>query len=459
VKTVAELRVAVGEAVDAMEAALAACQNPQGRSLASAERAFDSARDKHARLRRELDTAEAIAEARKGIPAEAAPAAPTDGWLEVRDGARLVEPLTYQRHSEHSIFADMVDAHKGGQAAIERLNRHREETAAEQIRLTEERERYGVAQDRAAITQTAGEGGELIAPAYLQNQWIGLPRAGRPIANSLNSRDWIQTNTINLPKVSSGATVATQTDTGSVSSTAIKTELITGVAQTVAGQQDAAQSLVDLSLPGVAEVIFDDLTRAYDQQLDVKVIENAVTNAKGINGVTGVNSITFTAASPKFSEFYKKIAAAIGEVNTGVFAPPQVIAMTPLRWAWCLSQVDTQERPLIVPVGQPGFNAGAMQERVAAENVVGSIQGVPVIVDASIPTNKGAGTNQDEVYVYRADNLYLWESTPTLRILSEVLSGKLEVRFQLYGYYTPIFGRLPKSISKITGTGLVTPTF
>jgi HK97 family phage major capsid protein len=349
----------------------------------------------------------------------------------------------------------MYRASSGDPTARERLDRHRTEVAGTKCA----RSVHSGRDERANPSQTLGEGGELIAPVYLQDEWIGLPRAHRPIADTLNKQPWVHTNSINLPKVKSGATVAVQTDLGSVSSTAITTELVTGAAQTIAGQQDVSQQLVDLSTPGTEKVIFDDITRAYGTLVHVKVIEGTVTNAKGINQVTGTNSITFTEGTPKVSKFFSKLAEAIAKVNTGIFAPPTVIAMTPLRWAWLLASVDTAERPLFTPVGQPGFNALGLQTKVAAENIVGNIMGIPVVIDASIPQNLGAGTNQDEVFFYRADQLYTWESTPTLRIFPEVLSAKFEVRYQLYGYIIPILGRLPKSISRISGSGLAAPSF
>src|SRR6478672_7117278 len=51
------------------------------------------------------------------------------------------------------------------------------------------------------------------------------------------------------------------------------------------------------------------------------------------------------------------------------------------------------------------------------------------------PTTKGAGTNQDEVFVIRADQLYLWESPPKLRLLEQTKAEKLEVLAQIWGYY------------------------
>jgi HK97 family phage major capsid protein len=448
-----------------MEDALADCEANPG--SASAQRAFENAKAKHQRINGRL----AVREARAGIAGGVTPTgegeradAARGGSLDAtaargydRSTQRINgEPLVYQRGAQTGIFSDMYRASQGDPAARERLDQHRRQMADTPFIRGVHHE----AEERAAITQVLGEGGELIAPAYLQEQWIGVPRAGSPIADSLHEMPWIHTNSINYPKVKApGTSVAVQTDTGSVSDTSITTELITGAAQTIAGQQEVSQQLVDLSMPGVDEVIFDDLTRAYVTQLDIKVIEGTVTNAKGINQLAGTTAITFTEATPKQGKFFSKLAKAIAEVNVGVFQTPDVIAMHPTRWAWMLAALDSQERPLIVPVGQPGFNALGLQTKVAAEAIVGNMFGIPVIVDASIPTTKGAGTNQDEVFVYRSEHLHLSKSVPVLRIFPEVLSSKLEVRYQLYGYYNAIFGRLPKAISKIEGTGLAAPTF
>lgn len=45
------------------------------------------------------------------------------------------------------------------------------------------------------------------------------------------------------------------------------------------------------------------------------------------------------------------------------------------------------------------------------------------------------------------------------RVLSEVLSGTLQVRLQVYGYIAFTAERFPQSVSIISGTGLKPPTF
>lgn len=445
-KTLDELRQLCADAVERMQDALKAVENPQeGADEAALRAKFDEAKAEHATAVEAYDRAKALAEARSSLPVEPVVETETE---ERKDPARPREEvreseLTYQKHGENSILRDLRLSNKGDSDARERLARHMSEMV--EIR---------------AINKTDGEGGEFIPPLWLQNEWIKLPRASRPVANSLNKMPLPPgTDTINIPKVETGTAVAVQTDGGAVKAKDLKTTSVTAAVQTVAGQQDVSQQLVDLSVPGIEVVIFDDLTRAYDTEIDVLSIAGTVTNAKGLNEVAGTNSITYTETTPKVGKAWSKIASAIAEVNAGIFLPPTVIAMHPIRWAWLLAAVDANERPLIVPVGQPGFNAVGLQERVAAENIVGSIMGIPVIVDASIPATKGAGTNQDEIYVYRAENIYLWEGTPKLRVFEEVLSNTLQVRFQLYGYYAVAAGRLPKSISKIGGTGLAAPTF
>jgi hypothetical protein len=96
-----------------------------------------------------------------------------------------------------------------------------------------------------------------------------------------------------------------------------------------------------------------------------------------------------------------------------------------------------------------------------SEGIVGSTgHGLPVLVSsAAVITNDSAGTTNDVVLVVRTADLWLWESDIRTRVLTEVLSGQLSVRIQLYNYSATMFDRYPKSISAIRGTGLATPTF
>jgi hypothetical protein len=82
-----------------------------------------------------------------------------------------------------------------------------------------------------------------------------------------------------------------------------------------------------------------------------------------------------------------------------------------------------------------------------------------VVTDPSMPTNLGAGTNEDVVHVLRASDILLYESGIRSRVLPEVGSGNLTVRLQVYGYLAFTAARYPASVVEIGGTGLVSPSF
>ncbi|MHB8233741.1 MAG: phage major capsid protein, partial [Solirubrobacteraceae bacterium] len=142
--------------------------------------------------------------------------------------------------------------------------------------------------------------------------------------------------------------------------------------------------------------------------------------------------------------------------------PPSAIIMHPRRWAWLLASVDANERPLVLPNPNGPTNAAGYLENVAAEGRVGQVLGVPVLIDPSLPTNEGSGTNQDSIIVTRVEDLVLFEdyNTPiNVKVFEEPLSAELAIRLQCFGYSAFTAERYPKATALIQGTGLTTPTF
>jgi hypothetical protein len=78
-----------------------------------------------------------------------------------------------------------------------------------------------------------------------------------------------------------------------------------------------------------------------------------------------------------------------------------------------------------------------------------------VILDGNIPTNLGGSTNETRILTLRTSDLYLWEGPIQTRVLTEVLSGTLQVRFQVYRYAAFMPNRLSKAISIVSGTGMI----
>ena len=166
--------------------------------------------------------------------------------------------------------------------------------------------------------------------------------------------------------------------------------------KTIAGQQDFAIQLLDQSPIAFDQVIFSDLVADHSVQVDLQVLagSNSAGQVKGILSASGTNSI-YTDTTPTVPELYPRVADAIQQIHTGRYLEPTVIVMHPRRWAWMLAGVDDGHRPLIVP--NAAQNLIAIQNGVASQRVVGSLQGLPVVTDPNIGITSGSGTNEDKV--------------------------------------------------------------
>jgi HK97 family phage major capsid protein len=377
------------------------------------------------------------------------------------------EPATYQGDPNGaSWFLDQLEAGKGNSEAVERILRSARELAdvgrpmAKKPDVTRGREVLSL----RAIAETAGAGGELVAPLYLQEEFLKLARAARPYVDLMRKIPLPpNTNVINIPRLKTGTSTATQKDLGAVEDVNLATGLLTFNVITVAGQEDFARQLFDRSVPELADmVVFPDLIADYITKTDVQALSGNGTlpNAKGVLEGSERNKVTFTSATPTLGELYKKIANAVQLIHTLRFLPPEAIVLHPRRWAWALTQVDSTNRPLIVPASQGPFNVFGNLNEVASEGAVGSMQGLPVFVDPSIPTNLGASTEQDAVIVQRmADSWFMEDDPIKTRVYEEVLSNELAIRAQVFNYLALTHDRYPKAVATIEGSGLNSPTF
>jgi hypothetical protein len=98
------------------------------------------------------------------------------------------------------------------------------------------------------------------------------------------------------------------------------------------------------------------------------------------------------------------------------------------RWFWMASQLDSANRPFFVaasngPTNALGVQDGSYNQGGPVTNVIG----VPVYLDLNIPTNLGAGTNEDRIIATRMRDHILFEGDLQLRALKEILSGTLGV--------------------------------
>lgn len=273
---------------------------------------------------------------------------------------------------------------------------------------------------------------------------------------------------VNLPRVLTGTTAAIQTTQNTaLSQTDMTTGAVSSGIVTIGGKQVVALQLLEQSGIPFDEVVLQDLAADYARQFDVQVISG--TNANGqLNGVysffsaSGTQNVTWTQATPAVGGaggLYAKIWQAAAQIETARYLPPDTIWMHPRRWNWILAASDAQNRPLVNPTAT-AYNVVAVNDMaMMSQGVVGKIGSLDVITDANIPTNTGAGTNQDPILVGVRSDLRVWESPLRAETFEQPYADSAGVLFRVLSYSAAIPGRFTTSISVINGTGSVTPAF
>jgi HK97 family phage major capsid protein len=370
--------------------------------------------------------------------------------LQGGSGGRRLEGRTYGEHELGRLIADGYRAWRGDGEARSRIDQHQQE-------MTREYRAVGT----GAFTG-------LVVPQYLVDQFAPKARAGRAFLDSIRNLPLPPEGmTVNISRLTTGTAVAAQASEGAVvQNTDADDTLLTIDVRTYAGQQIVSRQALERG--DVEPVLLADLVSAYHSALDAACISGAGSSGthKGVLAATGTNAITYTDASPTAAELWPKLADAISQVN-GAHFPADLIVMHPRRWAWLNAAVDGQQRPLVVPMAGAGPTNAMGLSTAPGEvgRVVGFIMGLPVVTDANIPTNLGAGTNEDRIIVLSSQEAMLWEApnTPLELRFEEVAAvatgSQLQVGLVVYGYSAFTAERQPTAISIIAGTGLVTPTF
>lgn len=352
-------------------------------------------------------------------------------------------PVYRKGDSSTSYFRDLFGAVRGDRSAQDRLSQ---------------------SQERAATSSSATNGGVFAPPAWLISDWVDIARAGRVTADLMNRRDLPDgIASINIPKLTGGSGVGvTVTQNTTITETAITTTSVSSGITTISGKQTVSIELLRQSATPIDDVILADLAASYAVKLDTQVLNGA--NASGeLRGlVTAGTTVTFTAttaavvSSTVANSFYHKVLGAKNAVESSRLMPTTAIIMHPRRWNWVLSGIDTTMRPLVTPADVPTLN-GIGQ---AGNGFTGhSLAGLPVYVDANISTAEGSATNQDQVFVLRTDDLWLWESAPELASFEATLAAQNSVLFRVLGFAAFIPHRYNYAVAYIDGTGLTTPSF
>jgi len=453
-KTIDELRTAYNEAAERVQEALrqiddapedadAGYFEPLDAEVGAAEEAAE-------RCKTELDTVESRARAREKYQ-------PLPAGEETRISVTEPDMYTKETPLTRGFLRDvyMRDVRHDG-AAAERLSRHQQYEIA---RIEKE-----AGEQRAVATATLGGA---IPPQYLVDLYAKALRNGRVYANQANHMDLPDTGmSLIVPRFTTGLAAGVQASESTALTTQDPVEAdLTVPVRTVGGYSPVSRQTLERAQYS-EPILMEDLGARYAAALDTQCISGSGASGQ-ILGVLSTASIsTSTVATATVAAVWPKIADLIQQIETavgGLGINADKIIMHPRRYGFFSAGLDSQNRPLLIPdSGGPFFNAMGDGGDVAAYGYTGTrLQGLPVFTDANIPTNLGAGTNEDRIIVQASSVVHLWEraNDPVTLAFEQQAGTSLQVQLIAYGYAAFTAGRYPAASGVISGAGLVPPTF
>ncbi len=432
---------------DAMDAILRVPNAEQRDLLATEGRDFDRAVDRIRGLDERIAELEA-SQTRNAASAETTRLAGTHG---LQSGYHVGGGETYHPGPQSpSFFRDLLHARSGDLNAADRLRRNNVEIGLEQRAL-------------GNSGGTGGSGGEFAPPAFLLQDWVRLARPGRVTADLFHKEPLPSgVSSVQIPKVATGTTTAPQTTQNtSLSQTDLTTAYLSSSIVTIAGKQVVSQQMVDQSGIPFDKVVMEDIAADYARQLGIQALigTGAGGQLKGYLTPASTNVVVWTQATPTAAGFYGQMAKLQGQIAATRLAPADVCVMHPRRWGWLASYTDSTGRPLVVPTAG-GFNSMASPDGAnASAGHVGTLLGLDVFVDPSIPVNLGATTSADVVLMFKRDDIWLWESDLRADIQSAPWADSLGLLFRCWNYSAMIPDRYLASLGQLQGSGLNTPVF
>ena len=361
--------------------------------------------------------------------------------------ARAVYTAEGAANGERSYLTDLFRAQVlGDPAAMRRLDEHGQTVPQDP-------------QHRDASTANVAG---FVPPQYLVELFAEAVKAGRPSANLCTPAPLPPSGmSVNLGRVTTATSIAAQNgENTAVSNTDPDDTLLTVPVRTYAGYADLSRQAVERG-EMVDQLVMADLATSYNAALNSAILNGDGNNGThtGIRNIAGIGATTYTDATPTIGELLPKIADAVGKVMSQRYTGPDAIVMHPRLWAWMLGQVDSDGRPLVVPNGAgPNNAAGVAGTPDYTARSAGYLFGVPVVLDGTVPTNLGAGTNETAIIVGAFKDAYLFEDpagAPAQLRVEQPLADQLGIRFVAYGYSAFAGGRFPTAFATVTGTGLI----
>jgi len=333
----------------------------------------------------------------------------------------------------------------------------------------------GVIFERRAMTRTDGQGGYFVPPVWLIDRAVPPPRADAALAAAVTTLPLPEyCDSVNIPRVTTGTAAAAQSsDAGPGATRDLDDAFVNSRVISVAGTVDVSSQWFDQGSGGAGgaldAMIWDDLQRDVQLTLDGLLILGAGVNGQTL-GLLPPGTAVGTALAvyapngntTSGQQWYYNgssgttLATTVGQCVSGVSrargARPSHLLTHPWVFDQLATMTDQQSRPYVLPHGPHPVPDGAD----LPPGVVGYAHGLPVLGDLNVPTTMGgttppyldtvngvqyagqAGTGAAALYTpvipVVADDVFAFLGEPKMHLLTEVLSGSFQYRFQLIQY-------------------------
>ena len=304
--------------------------------------------------------------------------------------------------------------------------------------LEDTRKRLASVQSRALSTTSASPLVPENVPDSLASEFATAARNKSVMPEIIGEVEPIPDDTgmdLKVTKFKTGASVSVDSENEAVSETAPEAALVEVPIAYCSGEVKLSRQLLDRARPDNA--IAQELGAALGERVELQILDGSGEGgeALGLLNVSGITSTTWTAASPTGREMVKKVGANYAAVADALGYPPDAILVSPARRAWAYAQEDESGRPLT-----PRWPA--------------VVQEVP-----GLALGLGEGEDEDAILTFATPEIDLYLNPPQVKIMADFDGSSTLTAKVLAWTSLAVLVVRPEGLGKITGTGLVTPSF
>ena len=373
--------------------------------------------------------------------------------IAARSGVRVTaERGHYGADSEHSYFKDLLRVAEADQrrraAQLDPVLRGRDMGEPGGVAgrrrqdgsLEDARKRLASAEGRALTTTSASPLVPENVPDSLASEFATAARNVSVMPGIIGEVEPLPADTgmtLKVPKIKTGkgASVTVDGENETVSETLPETAQVEVPIAYVSGEVKLSRQLLDRARPDNA--IAQELGAALGERVEHQILAGSGEGeeALGLLNIEGISSTTWTSETPTGPEMVKKIGANYAAVATALGYAPDLVLATPARRAWLLAQTDKQEQPL-------------------TPRLPASLSEVP-----GLALGLGGGENQDAILTLATPEVDVYMNPPQVKVMADFDgSNTLTAKVIAWTSLAVLVVR-EQGVGKITGSGLVTPSF